>query len=73
VVAICILDTLENVRVNFPNKGGLLIRKNVFDGLNGEKATHQIMENMSQGRSDLPSEPRGIRTSEGRAEERVHP
>ena len=42
VVAICILDALEDVRVDFPNKGGLLIRKNVFNSLNGEEATHQI-------------------------------
>ena len=37
MVAIRILNALEDVSIDFPNKGSLLIRKNVFDGLNGER------------------------------------
>jgi len=49
VVAVCILDALEDVSIDFPNKGGLLIRKNVFDSLNGKEARHQIGANTSPG------------------------
>ena len=49
MVAICILDALEDMSIDFPNKGGLLIRKNVFDRLNGEEARHQIGEHTSPG------------------------
>ena len=48
VVAICILNTLEDMGVDFPDEGGLLIRKNVFDSLNGEVG-HQIVEKTSLG------------------------
>ena len=37
MVAICILDAFEDMSINFPNEGGLLIRKNVFNSLNGAK------------------------------------
>jgi len=49
MVAVCVLNALENVSIYFPNKGGLLIRKNVFDSLNGEETTHQIGETTSPG------------------------
>ena len=45
MVAICILDALEDVGIDFPHEGGLLIRKNVFNGLNGEGSRHQIIWN----------------------------
>lgn len=38
MVAIRILNALEDVSVDFPNEGGLLIGKNVLDSLNGEEA-----------------------------------
>lgn len=44
MVTVCILDAFEDVSIDFPNEGGLLIRKNVFNGLNGEEARDQIME-----------------------------
>lgn len=50
VVTVCIFNALEDVGIDFPNEGGLLIRKNVFHGLNGE-AKHQIMEKTSLGKS----------------------
>jgi len=49
VVAVCILNALEDVGIDFPNKGGLLIRKNVFNRLNGEETRHQIGQNTSPG------------------------
>jgi hypothetical protein len=38
MVTIRILNALEDVSVDFPNEGGLLIGKNVLDSLNGEEA-----------------------------------
>lgn len=49
VVSICILNTLEDMSVDFSDEAGLLIRKNVFNSLNGEEADHQIMEKTSPG------------------------
>ena len=47
MVSIRIADTVEDVGVDFPNKGNLLIRKNVFNSLDGEEAKDQIMEKAS--------------------------
>ena len=47
MVSIRIADTVEDVGVDFPNKGNLLIRKNVFNSLDGEEAKDQIMEKTS--------------------------
>lgn len=73
MVAICVLNTLEDMSIDFPDERGLLIRENVFNSLNGEEAMHQIMENTSPGRSDLPFELHDTRTSEERAEGRARP
>ena len=73
VVAVRILHALEDVSIDFPNEGSLLIRKNVFNSLNGEEAKHQIMEDTSLGQKDLPFGPHDIHTSEGKAAERVPP
>lgn len=50
VIAICILDALEDMNIDLSNKGCLLIRENVFNSLNGEEVTHQVMTKTSPGK-----------------------
>ena len=49
MVAVRILNAFKDVSIDFPNERSLLIRKNVFNSLNGEEARHQIMEKTSPG------------------------
>ena len=49
MIAVRILNALEDVSINFPDKGSLLIRKNVLDSLNGEETRDQIGDKTSSG------------------------
>ena len=49
MVSIRIIDALEDMGVDLLNKGDLVIRKNVLNGLDGEEVKHQIRKRRHWG------------------------